>query len=206
MRTIFLTAAVLIFFGVNVVAQNAKGGFFKLSHPERWWVICHPFKAKKAWKATDRTLQITDSIGQTGILGTDLNGGQLDAFKHSFWMIELSRQIGTKAAIALGRAHEKGNYKDFLKGRSEDGSLPDKAASDMDNFNNGVGVELFELNREASERERVEFVINYIIEGKMKILKKNQNQFLTCNGDPVDKKSYLGKWENDKCLVPSNEL
>jgi hypothetical protein len=192
------------FLQINVYPQSAVKSFFKLSTPEKCWVIFHPFKAEKALKITKEALTVTDSLIKTNTLGSDLNGGRADAFKHSYWLARLTQEIGIKAAIKLGKAHEKGNYQFFKKGKKEDGFLPDKPSSDMDLFNNDVGAAIAEQNPDVSKGVMTELIISAVKTGKMKILKKDsKGRFLTCSGEIISKESLLGKWENDKCLVES---
>lgn len=186
-------------------AQSKKAKFGNLSGPEKSWVIWHPFKAKKALEVSVWTLQMTDSIESTGKIGRDRNGGHVDAFKHTLWMAKLSQVIGQNAALKLGKAHEKGNYKSFKKGRKEDGNYPDKVSGDMDSFNNKIGVQIGVGFPNVTEEELIGIVLKYLAEGQLRIIKKHQGVFLTCSDTPIESSSLKGTWENDKCLVPSNE-
>jgi len=186
-------------------SQSISVNFFKLSSPEKHWVIFHPFKAKKAFIISNETLRITDSISKTNLIDDDINGGQLDAFKHSFWMACLTQKIGSKSALKLGDVHEKGNYISYKKGLNEDGNLPDKISSTMDLFNNKIGSKIAIDNLKITNKELILFIIEEINNGNMRILKKdNYHNFLNCSGDIISKETLKGKWENDKCLIPSN--
>ena len=44
------------------------------------------------------------------LLDKDPSGGQVDAFRHAYWMARLNEEIGKNAAKSLGKAHEKENY------------------------------------------------------------------------------------------------
>ena len=123
-------------------SSTIKTSYGKLSSAEKTWVVFHGFKAKKAYDISLEAERVTDSIKKKRIIGTDISGGKLDAFKHSYWMARLTQEIGHKRAKRLGTAHEKGNYKAFKKGKEEDGDVPDKISSDMDFFNNEVGIEI----------------------------------------------------------------
>lgn len=195
----------MILFVLNAHAQSKVGTFFTLSSPEKCWIIFHPFKAKEAFEITKTTLQKTDSLAKEHIL-TDLNGGKLDAFKHSFWLASLSQKIGKKAALKLGKAHEKGNYKTFKKNQLEDGFLPDQKSSEMDLFNNDIGAQIGDENKILSRNELVDLILAEIQNGKMKVLyKDDMGNFLTCNEEVIPLDSLQGKWENEKCMVFSNE-
>jgi len=197
----------LIFlFTLNIFSQSSVDGFFDLSSPERWWVVTHPFKAKKAFNISKEVLKTTDSISRLGIVGSDRNGGRLDAFKHAYWLARLSQIIGQKSAIKLGKAHEKGNYQTFKKRQLEDGHSPDKVSSEMDLFNNDVGVLIVAKNKNLAQKGLINFLISEIKQGNMKIIKKDEfNNFLTCDGVIIPRGSLLGKWENEKCLIDSNK-
>ena len=182
-----------------------KKEFSSLSSPEKWWVFWHPFKAKKALEVSIRTLSITDSIKKTGSIGMDINGGKLDAFKHCLWMVTLSNKIGEKAALKLGRAHEKGNYHSFLEGNLEDGYLPDKVSSDMDLFNNKIGAKHSRNYSISTEEEFIHLTLELLDQGALRIIKKEGDIFLSCQGEKIPEASLLGTWENSKCLVPSNQ-
>lgn len=204
-RNIFFSL-LFVFLTVDMVGQQMSSKFSRLSAPEKWWVVWHPFKAKTAFISSMRTLEITDSIKSINVIGSDLNGGRIDAFKHAYWMADLSKRIGTKSALKLGQAHEKGNYREFLNGDKEDGYLPDKASSDMDLFNNRIGVKLYETSSVNSEKEMIGVVITALLRGELKVIKKQGAFFLDCNGKILEPPSIHGVWENDKCLIPSNEL
>lgn len=193
-----------VFLTVDMVGQDMSSKFSNLSSPEKWWVFWHPFKAKTAFTSSMRTLEITDSIKSNNVIGSDLNGGRIDAFKHAYWMADLSRRIGTRSALKLGQAHEKGNYRDFLNGDKEDGDLPDKASSDMDLFNNRIGAKLYETTLTNSEQEMIGVVITALLRGELKVIKKQGAFFLDCKGNILEPSSIQGTWENDKCLIPSN--
>lgn len=191
---------------INTSLGQAEIKSFKsLSSPEKWWVIWHPFKAKKAFNITQKTLQTVDSLKLQKTLGADLNGGTLDAFKHSFWMAVLSRDIGKKPALKLGIAHEKGNYHQFLKNHKEDNIIPDKPSSTMDTFNNQVGVKLGYNHQNLKHQQLVTLIIEQVQNGHMVVLKKNpKGKFLDCNNEVIDLYQYHGQWDNPKCLAPSN--
>jgi len=201
-----LWLVLILFHCTGALAQSAAASYFDLSGPEKFWVITHFLKAKKAFEITGEVLKTTDSVSKTGLLDPDLNGGQLDAFKHGFWMASLTRSIGKKAALKLGAAHEKGNYQDFKNRRKEDGMVPDKMASEMDLYNNRIGADLALDSSPKSAGELVNVIAEAIKAGRLKILKKNsRGNFLNCQGDVLSEEELSGKWETAKCLVDSDE-
>ena len=186
-------------------SQSKTAQFFKLSTPEKCWVIFHPFKAKRAFFSMKEALKTTDSISRVDLIGKDLNGGQLDAFKHSYWMAISSQTIGERASKKLGKSHEKGNFRSFKKGKKEDGFLPDQSSSEMDLYNNEIGLKIAKKHLDQSKFEIILTVIDEVKTGSMKILKKDCiGNFLTCSGKIIPKESLKGKWENKKCLIDSD--
>ncbi|MEI6864762.1 hypothetical protein [Flavicella sp.] len=186
-------------------AQNHKQGFKNLSSPEKCWVIFHPFKAKRAYRISLQAQKTSDSIAKTTLLDQDKNGGQVDAFRHAYWMATLAKEIGKNSAKSLGKAHEKGNYKQFKKNQFEDGTHPDKPSSEMDLFNNNIGINIFKENKNVNKMELISLVIEKIKKGKLKILKKDiYGHYNDCNGKSINLKEYKGIWETPKCLINSN--
>ena len=57
----------------QMLGQSNSNRFSSLSSPEKWWIVWHPFKAKKALEASLMALEITDSIKKEGIIGMDIN-------------------------------------------------------------------------------------------------------------------------------------
>ncbi len=203
-------AMFLIFLSVGlqqqISCQQFNSGFSSLSSAEKWWVISHPFKVKKALGASLKTLEVTDSIKKSGQIGSDNNGGHLDAFKHTYWMLLLSKDIGPKAALKLGIAHEKGNYRSFKNGSKEDGFLPDKVSSDMDLFNNEAGIDLYKQFSERSEQQHIDLVLSSLKKGELRMIKKKDSNFISCEGLVIDPSILVGTWENEKCLIPTNKI
>jgi hypothetical protein len=207
-KTILAIIVVFLFHPLVLISQSKTTTcqqFKKLSRPEKCWVIKHIFVAKKAWKITQYVRLQTDSIQKTSMLDGDANGGKVDAFRHAFWMASLSQKMRWRKAYRLGKAHEKGNYLDYKKHRLEDGTFPDKVSSDMDLWNNNIGLQIGKANKGISSDSLKNIVIEYIHNGKMKIIKKNiQGQFINFEGNIIENDSLKGKWENQKVLVNSD--
>ncbi len=196
---------VLLFFSFSLFSQSNWKKFKELSPPKKIWVILHPLKAKKALLISEKARQIADSIKKTPLLDGDAAGGQVDAFRHTFWMASLRQEIGKYAARSLGKSHEKENYRTYKKRKLEDGVVPDKIATTMDLFNNEVGLSLTQNGGGISEKSLIYRVINEIYFGRLKVIKKdNAGNFLTCKNKVILSKSIKGKWKNNKCLVNSN--
>ena len=202
MKKLFYGIFCLIFLNCS---PSIKKSFSKLSKPEKSWVVFHTFKAKKAYQISLEAERVKDSIKKTRTLGSDNNGGKIDAFKHSFWMARLTQGIGKRAAHSLGKAHEKGNYQTYKKRQLEDGFLPDKPSTNMDLYNNQVGIEIGKQNKTKSKNELIHIIIDSINKGKMQVLLKDKDGFfLSCNKKRIPLDSLKGKWNIKKCLVKSN--
>ncbi|WCC44832.1 hypothetical protein PJW08_14960 [Tenacibaculum finnmarkense] len=188
-------------------SQSNRKKFKKLSSAKKIWIIFHPFKAKKAQQISKKAYRVADSIKKSPVLDGDGSGGQVDAFRHAFWMASLRQEIGKNAARSLGKAHERENYQTYKKRKLEDGVIPDKIATTMDLFNNNIGLSLTKKGVITPKKALIYKVINAVKAGRLKIIKKDANgNFLTCNNTPISEKSLKGKWENNKCLVNSNNI
>ena len=200
---------VIILFLVSsttAMTQSKNKGFFDLSGPKRMWVLFHPFKAKKSLRISIETNKVADSIAKTDLLDGDASGGQVDAFRHAYWMARLRQEIGKSAARSLGKAHEKENYQTFKKRKLEDGVVPDEISSIMDLHNNEEGLKLTKKRCKTSQKTLINRIVKAIKEGKMKIIKKDKKgNFLTCDDKIISSKSLKGKWKNDKCLISSKK-
>lgn len=210
-KAIIRTLLVSLYLSILIPSLNAqKYNLFKefknISRPEKWWVIFHPFIAKKTLYLTKESLWSADSLKKTDILDGNISGGQVDAFKHSYWMALLTQSFKWRKAWKLGKAHEKGNYITFKKGikRGKE-NLPDKISSEMDLWNNLKGIEIGLDNKNSSRTQLQEIIIDSIQSGNMKKLKKDSSgKFLDCEGNVIPNDSLKGKWINNKCLVPSD--
>ena len=187
--------------------------FKSLSRPEKCWVITHPFIAKKSYLIAQKAIKASDSLKRTPVLDNDGDGGQVDAFRHTYWMALLTQHINAHKAFRLGKAHEKGNYIDFKKHRTEEGSLPDKISSDMDLRNNLKGIQIGKKLKAQSSKFKTnthiiqKAIIDSILKGKMVMIRKNRRgEFLDDKGNIISPDSLKGKWKNNKSLVPSNYI
>ncbi len=192
----------VVFFSVYAQESNLNK-FRQLSGPEKCWVVFHPFVAKKALKVSVNTREITKKVQQKKVLKGNGNGGQIDAFRHTFWMASLTQEIGARRARSLGIKHEKGNYKDYKKRRLEDGVVPDEISSEMDLFNNEIGIKIGANENGLDIQNQI---VEAVLRGACKIIKKDAYEnFLDCDGIIIPKENLKGKWENKKCLVWSSE-
>src|ERR1044071_8372372 len=107
----FLKVALILLL-VASAQQVVAGSFRHLSRPEKVWSVFHPFKARKAYHCAVRARFVTDSLEQAGVM-SDKNGGQLDAFRHGYWMaLMIETGIPEHAVRKIGENHERGNYLD----------------------------------------------------------------------------------------------
>ena len=146
---------------------------------------------------------VVDSVKRSGIIGSDNNGGNLDAFKHAYWMASVALVIGRRQALKLGKAHEKGNYFQFKKQELEDAAMPDSISTVMDLKNNEFGVSAVDKSGSLSEISIQKKIMDGLSTGKLTIIKKDEfGNFLTCDGAVISLKEWKGRWGNPKCLIP----
>lgn len=204
---IIILHSVVLFLATAASAQHsAKKKFKELSPPEKTWVIFHPFVAKKALKLSELARAESKALISDPRLDGDENGGQIDAFRHAYWMTLLSQHMCWRKARSLGVAHEKGNYINWKKNRLEDMALTDSIASVMDMKNNSYGINLSRQSGKINVDTLKTVIINAILEGELIILWKNkEGKFLDCDGILADDQIRLEKWSKSRCLVPSNK-
>lgn len=205
-KKIFLLLFTFMFQMIALGQNTSKiKSFKKLSCPEKLWVVTHPFIAKKAFHITQIAQKETKKVMAENLHDKEVSGGQADAFRHAFWMALLVQEISARKANKLGKAHEKGNYRDFKKNRLEEEEVPDKISSEMDLWNNQAGILIGEKHCGSDKEQLKQFVIKAIRNGEMKIIKKDdEGNFLDRDGKIISLESILGKWENNKVLVPSD--
>ncbi|MDP4240209.1 MAG: hypothetical protein Q8904_12135 [Bacteroidota bacterium] len=202
-KLIILLLLVIPFYAVS--QEKAFHSFLRLSCAEKKWAIVHPFVAMRAWKLTVRCRFVTDSLGRVGNPDRDPSGGKLDAFRHSFWMATLTEKIGVRKSLSLGRAHERGDFRNFKRNRFEEGDIPDKAATNMDLFNNVVGSGIGVSLKGKNEQSVVDSVLKAIANGSMRIICKDTlGRSCDLLGTPIPEKDMHGKWITPRELVPSN--
>lgn len=195
---------VLLMTAAQLPAQRWTG-FWRLTGPEKCWVMGHLRVAQKAQYISIISSQIADSVREKHKLGDNWNGGLPDAFRHSLWMAMTAREIGAKKAEKLGRAHEKGNYRTWKKSQLEDGVLADAAATEMDLWNNQQGIEVAqELGAGATNQDLIAAILQRMADGKLRIIKMDdEGNCLDESGKVIPKEEWYGLWENERCLMES---
>lgn len=201
-RFVLLTLFLLVY-NADINAQSLIKKYFQLPCAEKRWVICHLFISKHIFELSEEAINATKSLLTDTTLDGDMSGGQLDAFRHAYWMALITQKYGVKIAMSLGKAHEKGNYQYYKRNKKEEGILPDFESSQMDFLNNDIGIEIGKNIQFDNKTMLKALVINYIKDGKLYVLFKNKsNLYLDCDRNIIvnDKKS----WYSGKCIVPSN--
>ena len=156
--------------------------------------MTHPFIAKKAWQATKVAQKASERQMKNPELDGLKSGGQVDAFRHTFWMALLVREMKMKKALKLGEAHEKSNYLDFKKNRKEDGTFPDKASKEMDLFNNKKGAEIGIRYTNIHPDSLKNIIIDSILAGKLRIIYRDSAlNFLDCSGKIISTDRLKGE-------------
>ena len=205
----FTLVAVLI--GTILTATHSEAyaqfmvSYNKLSVPEQKWVRRHPWAAFITHKIADtvkaeaqRRLKDTDLDG-------DINGGMVDAFKHTLWMALTAQKIGYDKALKLGQAHEDGNYLEYVADPTRKKTPQDSIASRMDMLNNIVGARIGADNPDATFNAIVAIVRRHVLEGKCwKIRKKDKKTYLDADGKTINIHAYDNVWAIPKVLIPSN--
>jgi len=204
MRSGLLIASILLAFTVSAKPGMTKA-FWKLSRPEKGWVLVHPFKARRAYLATQQARRSTDSLYRIQTPDTFRHGGRIDAFRHSFWMALLTQRIGARASRKLGKCHERGNRIHYRRGKTEDGYLQDATACEMDLHNNEAGIRLALDHPNEGQNGMANECLKAIRSGKMKILFINADgAFCDCDGKPVKMvRKGMDKWKLPICLLTS---
>jgi hypothetical protein len=201
----FLTVLLFFFCLQTTAAQNSWRSFWKLTGPEKAWVLFHPFAAGRAFRITKEAIRVAEEMKTDTLLDGDAAGGQVDAFRHGYWMAALSQKMCWKKALSLGRAHERGNYRLFRKGREEFGELPDSISGVMDLFNNRVGAGLGCEKKDAGADTLKIIIRSCVLSGKMKIIHKNREGVpLDSLSRPIDRSLFKNRWKIPKTLVRSD--
>ncbi|MBC7694590.1 MAG: hypothetical protein H7141_04000 [Burkholderiales bacterium] len=191
---------VFTYLSINAVAQH------EISKYEIRWAVFHPLAAIKIKVRLKKAMVIYHEVKNTKQLDNFESGGNLDAFRHSFTMAYLAQRIRIRKLRKLGTAHEKGNKRQFEKHKTEHGERADSLACEMDLRNNELGFFIGCNNRKLSKEELRNIIIGQIKSGNAWCLKRNNNnEYVTCDNNPVLMENFREKWFVPKCLTKSNE-
>ena len=200
-----LTVALVSITHTETYAQFMKS-YNKLSKPEQQWVRRHPIAAFRTHNIADTVRQEAKRRLKDTSLDGDINGGMVDAFKHTLWMALTTQKIGSRKALLLGQAHEEGNRLEYESDPVRKKIHQDSIASRMDMLNNIVGARIGADNPDASYNTIMAIVRRHVLEGKCwKIRKKDKNTYLDADGNKIDIHQYDNNWVIPKVLVKSNE-
>ncbi|MBQ1697314.1 MAG: hypothetical protein II075_05485 [Bacteroidales bacterium] len=214
-RTATILSSILLFVAITiafVTFTNSEAyaqfleSYKKLSIPEQQWVKRHPLAAFRTHKIADTVKTKCQVIIKDSAFDGDLNGGMVDAFKHTLWMALTAQKIGYDKALLLGQAHEDGNYLEYVADPTRKKTPQDSIASRMDMLNNQVGAKIGEDNPKATFDQLVAIVRQSVIDGKCwKIRKKDKNTYLDADGKVIAIHNYDNRWAIPKVLIKSNK-
>lgn len=201
-----LKSSYIIFICLTMGLATSVCAQHQISKYEYRWAFFHPFAAKKIQKHLIEAMDVYTEIKKSKQLDEFESGGTLDAFRHTFTMAYLSRYVKIKKLRKLGKAHERGNEYFFYKKHHEFGERADSLACVMDLRNNELGFEIGLKYCQVSKEELKAIVIEQIKNGNAWKLKKNsQNQYVSCENEPILIENYKNQWFLPKCLIKSNE-
>jgi hypothetical protein len=184
--------------GVSSVAQTPS-----LSAYEKRWAIGHPFAALKVKKISRQLPPFYNDRQVKQRLDSFSSGGQLDAFRHTFYMAAFAQKVKTKKLRKLGRAHEKANYRQFKHSGREEGEVPDSLGSVMDLANNELGFKIGSSNKNTPLGMLQKLVIQALLNGEgVVLLRNNKGKYVDCNYREITEQE-LRRWNTPKCLCNS---
>jgi hypothetical protein len=190
-----------IVFLICIVLQSVSGisQTPSLSVYEKRWALRHPVAALRIKNISRLLLPLyLDTLARER-LDRYASGGQLDAFRHVFYMAAFAQKIDVDKLRELGWAHEKANYEQFKRGGQEEGELPDSLGSVMDLANNELGFKIGARYKEASLTELRSLVVQAVWEGKATILlRNNRGKYVDCWGREIPEEE-LRRWNTPKC-------
>jgi hypothetical protein len=196
-KIIFLIC--IAFQSVSSAAQTPS-----LSLYEKRWALRHPVTALRIKKISRQLLPLYQDTLARERLDRYASGGQLDAFRHVFYMAAFAQKINVSKLRELGRAHEKANYEQFKRGGQEEGEVPDSLGSVMDLANNELGFKMGTKYKKMSLNELRSLVIQAVWEGEATILIRNAyGRYVDCNGREITAQE-LRRWNTPKCLDHSS--
>jgi len=207
MRYTSITLIFIFWISTAFTQEKSRREYFsELSRPEKWWVFTHPFSAGRALDISIHARKISEKLEDHPKLDGDSRGGQIDAFRHAYWMALMTIELNERRAWRLGYDHEKGNKLQYKRKRGVfEGPLPTAADCTMDMHNNEAGIAIGLKYPDASREELQEIILEKLLDGHFIMLKKDlENNLLDCDGNPVLREEYYHSWEIPVCLVPTS--
>jgi hypothetical protein len=213
-RAFWISVCLAVLIGGMVVlpcsgySQSRIRQFRELPGPLKRWTLSHLWVAGRAQRVSARALVLADSMRVSPELDGDWNGGSLDAFRHGIWMALLVQRMSEGKARRLGDAYEKWNYQQFLLGELEDGLLPDRASSIMDQKNNDEGIHsglACKRNGDCPEKDLILEILEGIELGSFYVIfKDSAGNSLDYNGKVIPPAEWQGKWVNGRVALPAD--
>lgn len=174
------SALLILFFLINVGFSQIKPG---KSRYEMIWAVAHPFCALKVQKVYHQNLRFYDKeyLKNRGL--TDSCDGKTDAFRHIFFMALFSQKCSTRKIFKLGLAHERKNYRCYLKKNCREDCPSDTLSILMDLRNNEIGNLLGKMYKTVSPEMMRSIVIDLILKEKVNLVtvRPNGRRILTGN-------------------------
>jgi hypothetical protein len=197
-----------IVFLICITFQSLSGAAQtpSLSVYEKRWALRYPVAALRIKMISRQLLPLYQDTLAREQLDRYASGGQLDAFRHVFYMAAFAQKIDVSKLRELGQAHEKANYEQFKQGTQEEGEVPDSLDSVMDLANNELGFKIGTEHKKVSLPELQRFVIQAIREGKgLTLLRNTQGKYTDCKGREIPVHE-LRRWNTPKCLCHSTMI
>ena len=197
----FFVYFLMTFLFLNLSAQKFQKIYESMTFEDKLWVIKNHDKVLRSVDISKSVIKTMDSLDKVNFLGGNKEGGIFDAFRHIYWMYNLSSEVGEECARKVGEIYE--GYGEYIFKTTEMSGY-DSVGRQMDLFNNELGINLAKQN---IKKRLVFSEIRKIIKlGKAKIVKKNQNgEDLDINGEIIPTEEWKKSWNNRRVLVNSNE-
>ena len=198
----FFVYFLMTFLFLNLSAQKFQKIYESMTFEDKLWVIKNHDKVLRSVDISKSVIKTMDSLDKVNFLGGNKEGGIFDAFRHIYWMYNLSSEVGEECARKVGEIYE--GYGEYIFKTTEMSGY-DSVGRQMDLFNNELGINLAKQN---IKKRLVFSEIRKIIKlGKAKIVKKNQNgEDLDINGEIIPTEEWKKSWNNRRVLVNSNEI
>jgi hypothetical protein len=198
----FFVYFLMTFLFLNLSAQKFQKIYESMTFEDKLWVIKNHDKVLRAVDISTSVMKTMDSLDKVNFLGGNKEGGIFDAFRHIYWMYNLSSEVGEECARKVGEIYE--GYGEYIFKTTEMSGY-DSVGRQMDLFNNELGIN---LAKQSIKKRLVFSEIRKIIKlGKAKIVKKNQNgEDLDINGEIIPTEEWKKLWNNRRVLVNSNEI
>lgn len=190
------TALFMLFFLINDGFTQTKPG---KSRHEMIWAVTHPFCALKVQKIYHQNLRFYDKeyLKKRGV--TDSCDGKTDAFRHIFFMALFTQKCGARKIFKLGVAHERKNYRCYLKKNCSESCPSDTLSIMMDLQNNHIGILLGKSFKTVSAEMMRSIVIDWILKGKVSWVMNSQAGERILTGEPYSE--HIFKFERKKLKV-----